>query len=246
MLNLHITLTFSKQLRAFIIGYFVLHFYFMEQRKLLERELNILRDRLLLMGGEVELALQRAMHALVQRNSEAANQVLEHDRVIDQLELEIDRLCVEVLTLRRPVARELRMVISIFKITPILERIADHATSIARAALELNDEPELKIYGGLTEMSDRALEMLQSALDAFTTNDSDRARTLITEDEEVDKIYDRLVHDLMETMSQDAAKSTRLARILFVAKNLERIGDYVKDICELTVYMKEAVFIKHQ
>ena len=218
----------------------------MEQRKLLERELNILRDRLLLMGGEVELALQRAMHALMQRDSEVANQVLENDRVIDRLELEIDRLSVEVLTLRRPVARELRMVISIFKITPVLERIADHATSIARAALELNDEPELKTYTGLNEMAERALEMLQAALDAFTTNDSDKARELIKQDEEVDRIYDRLVDNLMETMSQDATKSKRLARLLFVAKNLERIGDYVKDVCELTVYMKEAVFIKHQ
>jgi phosphate transport system protein len=218
----------------------------MEQRKLLERELNILRDRLLLMGGEVELALQRAMHALMQRDSDVANQVLENDRVIDRLELEIDRLSVEVLTLRRPVARELRLVISIFKITPVLERIGDHATSIARAALELNDEPELKTYGELGEMADRALEMLQSVLDAFTSNDSEKARALIEKDAEVDKIYDRLVRDLMETMAQDAAKSTRLARLLFVAKNLERIGDYVKDICELTVYMKEAVFIKHQ
>ncbi len=212
----------------------------------MERELNILRDRLLLMGGEVELALQRAMHALIKRDSDVANQVLENDRVIDRLELEIDRLSVEVLTLRRPVARELRMVISIFKITPILERIADHATSIARAALELNDEPELKTYGGLNEMAERALEMLQSALDAFTSNDSEKARELIKKDEEVDRIYDRLVENLLETMSQDATKSTRLARLLFVAKNLERIGDYVKDVCELTVYMKEAVFIKHQ
>ena len=218
----------------------------MEQRKLLERELDILRDRLLLMGGESELALQRAMHALTQRDSDVANQVLENDRVIDRLELEIDRLCVELLTLRRPVARELRMVISIFKITPILERIADHATSIARAAIELNDEPELKTYAELDEMAERALSMLQSVLDAFTNNDAEKARQLIRKDEEVDRIYDRLMNDLMNTMEQDAAKSIRLTRLLFVAKNLERIGDYVKDICELTVYMKEAVFIKHQ
>ncbi|MDQ2747482.1 MAG: phosphate signaling complex protein PhoU [Acidobacteriota bacterium] len=218
----------------------------MEQRKLLERELDILRDRLLLMGGETELALQRAMHALTQRDSDVANQVLENDRVIDRLELEIDRLSVEVLTLRRPVARELRIVISIFKITPILERIADHATSIARAALELNDEPELENYAGLNEMAERALSMLQSVLDAFTNNDADKARQLIAQDKEVDRIYDRLVSDVQNTMEQDAAKSVRLARLLFVAKNLERIGDYVKDICELTVYMKEAVFIKHQ
>ena len=217
----------------------------MEQRKLLERELDILRDRLLLMGGEVELSIQRAIHALVQRDSDVANQVIDHDSVIDRMELEIDRLSVELLTLRRPVARELRLVISISKITPLLERIADHASSIAKAAVELNDEPELKNYGELGEMADRALDMLQAALDAFTSNDSEKARSLIAEDEEVDKIYDRLVTDLMETMSQDASKSVRLARLLFVAKNLERIADYVKDICEMTVYMKEAVFIKH-
>jgi phosphate transport system protein len=218
----------------------------MEQRKLLERELDILRDRLLLMGGEVELSIQRAIHALVQRDSDVANQVLERDSVIDLMELEIDRLSVELLTLRRPVAKELRLVISITKITPVLERIADHASSIAKAALELNDEPELKTYGELSEMAERALEMLQAALDAFTSNDSEKARNLIAKDVEVDKIHDRLVNELMESMSQDASKSKRLARLLFVAKNLERIGDYVKDICEMTVYMKEAVFIKHQ
>ncbi len=211
----------------------------------MERELDILRDRLLLMGGEAELAVQRAMHALVQRDSEVANQVLENDRVIDRLELEIDRLSVEVLTLRRPVARELRLVISIFKLTPILERIADHASSIARAALELNDEPELKNYGELSQMAEHALEMLQSALDAFTSNDADGARALIKKDEEVDRLYDNLVNVWSEAMSQDATKSKRLARLMFVAKNLERIGDYVKDICELTVYMKDAIFIKH-
>lgn len=218
----------------------------MEQRKLLERELNILRDRLLLMGGEVELAVQRAMHALLQRDSEVANQVLEGDRIIDGLELEIDRMSVEILALRRPVARELRSVISISKITPILERIADHASSIAKAALELNDEPEINIYGDFNEMAERAIEMLQAALDIFTSNDAEKARLLIAKDEELDQLYERLFNNLMEMMSQDVTKSTRLARLMFVAKHLERIGDYVKDICELTVYMKEAVFIKHQ
>jgi phosphate transport system protein len=218
----------------------------MEQRKLLERELNVLRDRLLLMGGEVELALQRAMHALLQRDSGVANQVIENDTVIDRLELEIDRMSVDILALRRPVARELRTVISIAKITPILERIADHATNIARAALELNDEPEINMFAGFIEIADLATEMLQNSLDIFTSNDSEKARQLIAKDEEIDKIYEQLVSNLMETMSSDATKSVRLARLLFVAKDLERIGDYVKDICELTVYMKEAVFIKHQ
>lgn len=208
--------------------------------------MDILRDRLLLMGGEVELSIQRAVHALVRRDSEVALQVIEQDSVIDRLELEIDRQSIDVLTLRRPVAREMRLVITIIKITPILERIADHASSIARTALELNDEPELAIGAEIVGMSELALEMLQSALDAFTENDADRARQLIAKDSELDELYERSVSDLLNSMSRDAEKSTRLARMLFVAKNLERIADYVKDICELTVYMKEAVFIKHQ
>ncbi|HNU06220.1 MAG TPA: phosphate signaling complex protein PhoU [Pyrinomonadaceae bacterium] len=218
----------------------------MEQRRLLERELDILRDRLLLMGGEAELSIQRAVHALVRRDSGVAEQVIDRDSVIDRLELEIDRQSIDVLTLRRPVGRELRLVVTVTKITPILERIADHASSIARVALELNDEPEISFGGDVQEMSERALVMLQSALDAFTANDSEKARELITMDQEIDRIYERFVNEMLDSMTRDAAKSSRMARLLFVAKNLERIADYVKDICELTVYMKEAVFIKHQ
>jgi phosphate transport system protein len=216
----------------------------MEQRKLLERELNILRDRLLLLGGEVELALQRALHSLIQRDSVVANQVLENDNVIDQLELDIDRLSIEVLALRRPVAQELRTVISIAKITPLLERIGDHATSIARAAIKLNDEPEIKAID-IRVMGSKTSDFLRCALDAFTSNDSERARELILKDIEIDSIYDRLYKESVETMSADGSKSSRITELIFVSKNLERIGDYVKDICELTVYMKEAVFIKH-
>lgn len=95
-------------------------------------------------------------------------------------------------------------------------------------------------------MAERTLEICNLRSTLFTSNDSEKARQFIAKDEEVDKIYDCLVAELLETMSQDAEKSKRLARLLFVAKNLERIGDYVKDICELTVYMKEADFIKHQ
>lgn len=218
----------------------------MDQRALLERELAVLRDRLLLMGGEVELAIQRSIHALTKRDTEVAEQVLEQDSVIDRLELEIDRGAVEILTLRRPIGRELRLVISISKITPILERIADHATSVARTAVELNDEPELKDTVEFSEMGNTVLELLRLALDAFTGNDSEAARELIARDAEIDALYEKTVTKLLEKMSEDASKSVRLARMLFVAKNLERMGDYTKDICELTVYMKEAVFIKHQ
>jgi phosphate transport system protein len=213
--------------------------------RLLDRELDGLRDRLLLLGGETERALQKAIHSLMERDSVAAREVLDDDDQIDRLEVEIDRLCVDTLALRQPAARDLRFVISVVKITPILERVADHACNIARAALDLNDEPEMKSYLDLQRMAGQALGMLHAALDAFTSNDAEAAREVISRDDEVDEIYNRLFHDLIGMMVSDPATASRAARLLFVAKHIERIGDYVTDICELTVYMTEAAFIKH-
>jgi phosphate transport system protein len=217
----------------------------MEQHRLLDRELDNLRDRVLLLGGATETALQRSIYALVERNSTTAREVLEGDRQIDQLEVEIDRLCIDVLALRQPAARDLRFVISVAKITPILERIADHACNIARTTLDLNDEPELKTYVDLPRMAEHASSMLHAALNAFTSSDAEQARKVIDRDDEIDELYNRLFHDLIEMMVADPTTVARAARLLFVAKHIERIADYVTDICELTVYMAEAAFIKH-
>ena len=217
----------------------------MEQHRLLDRELDALRDRLLLLGGETETALQRAMYALVERDSTTAQEVLQGDDQIDRLELEIDRLCIDTIALRQPAARDLRFVISAAKIAPVLERIADHACNIARAALDLNDEPELKQVADLPRMAEHASMMLRAALDAFTSSDAATARAIIERDDEIDESYNQIFHGLIEMMVSDPGTTTRAARLLFVAKHIERIGDYVTDICELTVYMTEAAMIKH-
>ncbi|HZH33836.1 MAG TPA: phosphate signaling complex protein PhoU [Pyrinomonadaceae bacterium] len=215
------------------------------EHRIIDKQLEKLRDRILLMGGEAENALQSAMRSLVERDSDLARAVLEHDDVIDQLELKIDRMCIEVLALQHPAARDLRFVISVAKITPILERIADHACNIARAAIELNDEPQLKQYVDLPLMEKYASEMLRDALDAFTSGDSEAARRVIATDREIDRIYHKIFGDLLEFMVADPSSTARAAHLLFVSKHIERVGDYVKDICELTVYMTEAAFIKH-
>jgi phosphate transport system protein len=215
------------------------------ENRIIDKELDSLRDKLLLLGGETENALLRAMQSLTERDSDLARKVLADDEAIDQLELEIDRLSIDVLALRQPAARDLRFVISVAKITPILERIADHAGSIAKASIELNDEPQLKAYVDLPQMAQHASRMLRTALDAFTIGDAEKSREIIKEDKQIDTLYDKVFHDLMEMMVDDASTTTRAARLLFVAKHIERIGDYVKDMCELTVYMKEAAFIKH-
>ncbi|MGH9800026.1 MAG: phosphate signaling complex protein PhoU [Blastocatellia bacterium] len=214
-------------------------------RNLPESALNELRDHVLLMGGEVERAIDEATRALIERDSELAEQVLRDDDRVDLLELEADRMCVGLLGMQSQAANDLRLVVTAIKITPILERIADHACNIARAAIYLNDEPQLKPYFDLPKMSWLACEMLRLSLDAFSAADADTARAVIGRDDEIDRLYDLIFHELLDRMSKDPASAGRAARLLMVAKHLERIGDYVTDICELIVYMKEAMVIKH-
>ena len=217
----------------------------MEVHRHLDEELDTLRATVLRLGGEAEAALVRAMHALIERDTVAAREVLEHDDDIDQLEVEVDRQCVDIFALRQPAARDLRFVMSVAKMAPVLERIADHACNIARAAVDLNTEPELKDHSRLRQMGAIASSMLSGALDAFTKNDAAAAREVIKRDAEINDLYNQIFHDLIEMMTKEPGTATRNARLLFVAKHLERIGDYVTDICELTVYMAEAAIIKH-
>ncbi len=218
----------------------------MQVHRHFDEELETLRDTILRLGGEAELALKRAMKALTERDTNEAREVLEHDDAIDQLEVEVDRQCIDLFALRQPAARDLRFVMSVAKMAPVLERIADHACNIARAAIDLNREPEVPYLGRLREMGEIAAQMLGGALDALTRNDADAAREVIKRDAQINELYNRHFHDLIEMMAQDPATATRDARLLFVTKHLERIGDYVTDICELTVYMAEAAIIKHR
>ena len=217
----------------------------MQQHRHLDDELSSLRDRVLLLGGEAERALDRAMFALTERDSDTARDVLARDDDIDRLEVEIDRQCIDIIALRQPAARDLRFVIAVVKIAPVLERIADHACNIARAAIDLNNEPEVKSIADVQRMAEHASGMLHAALDAFATNDPEVARETILRDQEINDLYNQIFRELIESMVIEPSAATRAARLLFVAKHLERIGDYVTDICELTVYMALAAIIKH-
>lgn len=208
-------------------------------------QLDLLRDKILLLGGKTEAAVQGAMRSLTERNSELAQAVADEDKVIDQMELEIDRLSIDILASQRPTEHDLRLVVSVAKITPILERIADHASSIAEAAIILNNEPQFNNYIHMSYMAEIAAEMLRDALDAFTSEDAETSRAVIKRDSQIDRCYRRVFDELIEKMIDDPTSTTGAAHLLFVAKHLERIGDYVKDICELNVYLREAVFIKH-
>lgn len=211
----------------------------------IDTQLDVLRDRLLLLGGKTEDAVHRAVLSLTARDSEVARAVCVDDRQIDQMELAIDQLSIEILGLQQVAEHDLRLVVSVAKITPILERIADHASSIAEAAIVLNNEPQIDSYIDFSRMAEIAAGMLREALNAFTSEDAAASRDIIARDKELDIVYGRVFDGLIGRMIRDPAAANSAARLLFVAKHIERIGDYVKDICELNVYLREAVFIKH-
>lgn len=215
------------------------------EHRIIDQQLDKLHDNILLLGGATEKALQRAMESLVNRDSDLAQLVLDEDKVIDRMELDIDRLAIEIIALHQPAAHDLRLVISVAKITPVLERIADHATNIAEAALIINEEPQLKPFTDLSLMAENAAAMLRDALDAFISEKAEASREIITRDKVIDDAYRRVFGELIGMIIKDPVITTSAAQLLFVAKHLERIGDYVKDICELTVYLTEAAFIKH-
>lgn len=215
------------------------------EHRIIDQQLDSLRDKVLLLGGKAESAVLRAMQALITRDSKLAEVVLEEDKIINQIELEIDRMSVEIIALYQPAAHDLRLVISVAKITPVLERLADHAGNIAEAVLVINTEPEIRQFPEMTIMSDMAAEMLRQALDAFIAEDADSSRKIIQQDHIIDTNYKKVFSDLIGMIINDPTTTTSAAQLLFVAKHLERIGDYVKDICELTVYLVEASIIKH-
>src|SRR5258707_2955087 len=154
-------------------------------------QLDLLRDRVLLLGGKTEEAVYRAVRSLTERDTDLAKSVCRDDEQIDQMELEIDRLSIEILGSQRPTEHDLRLVVSVAKITPILERIADHASSIAEAAIILNNEPQIDSYVDFSHMAAIAAGMLREALNALTSEDAAVSRNIIGRDLSLDQNYGR-------------------------------------------------------
>ena len=214
-------------------------------KRLIEDNLNMLRERLLIMGGAAEKAIMLALRSLVERDSDLADRVIREDDAIDRMELEIDQLCVDILVLKQPAASDLRFVVSAARTAPTIERIADHAVNLAKHALVLNDEPEIDAQLDISNMGRIVQEMLVDGLDAFTSGDPERAQTTIARDDQVDALYDQLYARVIDAMMRNPAAVPRGAQWLFVLKHLERIADYVTNICEQIVYMSRGQVIKH-
>lgn len=197
------------------------------------------------MGGAAERAIALSIRALVNRDSELAEQVIREDDAIDRMEVEIDGMCVDLLALKQPAASDLRFVVSTARVAPVVERIADHAVNIAKHALSLNEQPALDLYIDLPRMAAVVQDMLVEGLDAFTAGDPEKARENIERDDEVDLFYDRSYVELIRAMTARPSLIEQGVQWAFVLKHLERIADYVTNICEQIVYMARGQVIKH-
>jgi phosphate transport system protein len=210
-----------------------------------EQQLRLLKDRLLLMSHQAEQMIADAIRALVERRPSLADEVISRDDTIDQLEVEIDTLCYQILALEQPVASDLRFIATALKIVRDLERIGDTAVNIAERARELIQEPELKKMIALPIMADAAQRILKESLDAFVNSDADLAEKVVFDDKEVDDMYEQIFRELLTYMIEDTRNISRALKLIFIAKHLERVGDHSANIAEMVVFMVRGQDIRH-
>ena len=209
-----------------------------------DQELAHLKERLITMATHAEAAVNRSIKALVERNDELARNAKEDDRILDQFEIEIDDEAIRLLA-KAPLAGDLRLITIAMKISRDLERVGDEATTIARRALELNQEPQLKPYVDIPHMAKLALEMLKESIDAFVNRDPARARIVIPRDKEVDGLNKQLHRELASYMIEKPATITRCLNLMVISKSLERIADHATNIAEEVVFLYEGRDIRH-
>ena len=204
--------------------------------KAFDDELARLHGLIAEMGGLAELSVHEAMDALVSGNFELANQVIERDKRIDALEAEVDRFAITVLALRSPVADDLRDVIATLKIAGIIERIGDYAKNIAKRVGQISGRRKFEPLTLLPAMNEVAAEMVHDVLTAFAARDAEAAAEILTRDSRVDAFYDSIFRNLVSYMVENPATISTAAQLLFVARNIERIGDHATNIAEVVYY----------
>ena len=184
------------------------------------------------------------MRALIERDDALSRQVEEDDNILDQFEIEIDDLAIHLLA-KAPLATDLRFTTIAMKTSANLERIGDEAVTIARRAVELNTEPQLKAYVDLPRMAEMAMAMLHEAITALVNRDADKARQVVASDSAVDDLNRQVHRELASFMVEKPATITRSLKLMVISKSLERIADHATNIAEQVVYLLEAVDIRH-
>ncbi len=204
-----------------------------------DQELNELKNKVSEMGGLAEAQLVNALEAMQRRDTELAARTIEADARVDEMEREIDAFVVQLLALRQPMASDLREIIVALKISSDLERIADYATNVAKRTLSLAQSPQVRPAHAVPRMVRLALSMISDVLDSYSDRDTQKAIAVWRRDEELDEMYISLFRELLTYMIEDARSISSCTHLLFIAKNIERVGDHATNIAESIYYLVE-------
>lgn len=204
--------------------------------KAFDDEIGELRGHIADMGGRAEMAITQAMQALVKRDLELARKVIAEDKAIDRLETEVEKLAVRIIALRAPMADDLREVIAALKIAAVLERIGDYAKNIAKRTGALEGRRKIEPISLLPSMAQVATEMVHNVLNAFAARDAALAVEVNERDKVVDDFYNSIFRTLVTYMVENPQSISNAAHLLFVAKNLERVGDHATNVAEMVYF----------
>jgi phosphate transport system protein len=209
---------------------------------MLDKELGRIQDKVLHLGSLLEEAIRNAVTALKERDVELARQIIVNDIKLNEMRYDIEEQCLTVIATQQPVAGDLRMIIASMHVAVEMERMGDHAEGIANLVIRMADQPLLKPLIDIPRMADIACDMLRRSLDAFLSHDAEAARQAAKRDSEIDNLYDQVMREVLTYMIQDPTTINRGTYLLWVAHNLERIGDRVTNISERVVFLNTGKF----
>jgi phosphate transport system protein len=212
----------------------------------MEREIEKLKKKLLTVSANVETALQKAIRSLRNRDAILAQQVIDGDRDIDQMEVDVEEEVLKILALYNPVAIDLRFVISVLKINSELERIGDQAANIAARTVFLDTHPKIQIPQELTKMVNGTQAMLKKSLDALINMDSKLARDVLQADDEIDDLHRKMYSLVQDRIRSDIDRIDCWISVLSVSRQLERTADQVTNIAEDVIYLVEGEIVRHR
>ncbi|MDD2580056.1 MAG: phosphate signaling complex protein PhoU [Clostridia bacterium] len=205
-----------------------------------ERDMSLLHEEIMRMGAQVESAIEEAINALIELDTERAQKVIDQDDIVDEMERRIDRHCVEIIARQQPVARDLRDVTSTLKLITDLERIADHASDISERVLDMAGNPDrIPVPHDIVTITKLARQMLHGSLDAYVEKNQRMAHEVISMDNKVDDLYLRIKAYLTRMMTVDPANVPQLVELLLVCKYAERIADHAQNVAEWVIYYIE-------
>ncbi|GGD63050.1 phosphate signaling complex protein PhoU [Croceicoccus mobilis] len=210
--------------------------------KAFEEDITRLRGLIAEMGGLAELSVQEALEAIVNGDEELGQRVITRDKEIDALEMEIDRLAVRTIALRAPMADDLREVIAALKIAGVVERIGDYAKNIAKRVNRIEGRRRFEPLAMIPEMGEVAVEMVHDVLTAYAARDPLLAKEVIARDARVDAFYDSIFRNVVTHMVENPATIGSAAQLLFIARNIERVGDHATNVAEMVHFAATGVY----